>query len=210
MISQKSGTERAVVLVKALPQPSEKYLETVCVAGLTVNGKWRRLYPVRFRQLDERFKRVGSGWNISGRRPALIVTVEPRVPQRVDNDSLKSLPAMKASERARFLGPRIRRSTAEAAERNESLALIRPIESKFSWERKSASEVAAERDAYSRAAQQASFLDGELKALEPCPYKFHFQYKTSDGKSHRGLCHDWENVSSIQFALEKNMELRAR
>ena len=57
MAGEKTGKERALVLVKALPQPSETYGETVCVAGVTLDRNWRRLYPVRFRQLDEGLRR---------------------------------------------------------------------------------------------------------------------------------------------------------
>lgn len=50
---------RARVLVKAYPQPSEQYGETVCVAAITEDGsRLLRLYPIRFRHLDpeQRFK----------------------------------------------------------------------------------------------------------------------------------------------------------
>src|SRR5438067_2475599 len=52
-------TSRAVVLVKALPQPSKTYGETVCCAGVTAVGEWKRLFPVRFRHLagDSSFSR---------------------------------------------------------------------------------------------------------------------------------------------------------
>jgi hypothetical protein len=43
-----------LVLVKAYPQPSTKYTESVCVAGLRVDTpmpEWVRLYPVQFRLL---------------------------------------------------------------------------------------------------------------------------------------------------------------
>ena len=48
-----SGTERVVILVKAAPHPSRRYQETVCCAGVTTEGEWRRLYPVRFRHLTD-------------------------------------------------------------------------------------------------------------------------------------------------------------
>lgn len=50
---------RVCVLVKAYPQPSKKYEETVCVAVVTEDHKLLRLYPVRFRHLDQsrRFNR---------------------------------------------------------------------------------------------------------------------------------------------------------
>lgn len=51
-------TERARVLitVKATPQPSGKYGDTVCVAGIRFDGdecKWIRLYPIDFRWLEQ-------------------------------------------------------------------------------------------------------------------------------------------------------------
>jgi len=38
--------EKLLVLAKAAPNPSKKYHELVCVAGITEGGEWRRLYPV--------------------------------------------------------------------------------------------------------------------------------------------------------------------
>ena len=46
-------SKRVLVTVKAYPQPSRAYRETVCVAGVTDEGKWIRLFPVTFRTLDE-------------------------------------------------------------------------------------------------------------------------------------------------------------
>ena len=59
-----------------------------------------------------------------------------------------------------------------------------------------------EREAYENSARQRSFLDAELKALDPCPYKFFFSYRTSDGKSHKNFCHDWE-TSAAFYRQEK-------
>jgi hypothetical protein len=47
---------RVVITVKAAPNPSERYGETVCVAGLRLDsdhGGWVRLYPINFRELDD-------------------------------------------------------------------------------------------------------------------------------------------------------------
>ena len=50
---------RVCILVKAYPQPSQKYEETVCVAAVTEAHELVRLYPIRFRHLpeDKRFNR---------------------------------------------------------------------------------------------------------------------------------------------------------
>ena len=58
------GEETATVMitVKTYPNPSDKYLETVCVAGVRLDRgrpEWIRLYPVKFRSedLDKQFKK---------------------------------------------------------------------------------------------------------------------------------------------------------
>jgi hypothetical protein len=48
--------ENILVLAKTYPNPSAKYLETSCVAGITEYGEMRRLYPVPFRRLDGEFR----------------------------------------------------------------------------------------------------------------------------------------------------------
>jgi hypothetical protein len=49
------GPSRVLVLVKAAPQPSRQYGDTVCVAGIDLDAPepcWVRLYPVPFRYLE--------------------------------------------------------------------------------------------------------------------------------------------------------------
>jgi len=57
----KSGFELTTVLITVLtyPQPSQKYQETVCTAGITESGQWVRLYPVDYRYLpkNQQFKK---------------------------------------------------------------------------------------------------------------------------------------------------------
>ncbi len=43
---------KVLITVKAYPAISKKYNETVCTAGLTEDGKWIRIYPIPFKQLD--------------------------------------------------------------------------------------------------------------------------------------------------------------
>jgi len=54
------ATRQILVTVKTYPNPSKKYQETVCVAGIDVNThEWLRLYPVPFRDLKtwQQFKK---------------------------------------------------------------------------------------------------------------------------------------------------------
>jgi hypothetical protein len=48
---------RVVIIIKAMPNPSRKHGETVCCAGVTADGEWKRLYPIRFHQLRDKFSR---------------------------------------------------------------------------------------------------------------------------------------------------------
>jgi hypothetical protein len=196
---QKSGNERAVILVKALPQPSDKHGETVCVAGLTRDGEWRRLYPVRFRHLETKFKR----WEWIEYEWRLPRDDKRKESRNVEEESIKVLKHLRSIERVRFIQPLVRSSTDEAFSRGESLAIIRPMNPKFFWEEKGTEEIKSEKSLFQRAAQQRSFLDNELRLLEPCPYKFFFEYETSDGRKHKNVCHDWETSATL-FQLKKN------
>ncbi len=51
--------EQILITVKTYPALSRKYAEVVCTAGVTKTGEWRRVYPIRFRQLydDQKYKK---------------------------------------------------------------------------------------------------------------------------------------------------------
>jgi hypothetical protein len=54
-----TDTIRVLITVKAAPEPSKAYGDTVCVAGLRLDGgrsEWVRLYPVPFRYLSSEEK----------------------------------------------------------------------------------------------------------------------------------------------------------
>ncbi len=89
------GRERAEVMVtvKTYPSPSDKYGETVCVAGVrtdTPSPSWIRLYPVRFRYSDggyqfKKYERISVDIVAHGSK-------DPRVESyRPDADSIESL-----------------------------------------------------------------------------------------------------------------------
>ena len=115
---------------------------------------------------------------------------------------------MPEKERARFLAPIITGSTAEAASKGMSLTLVRPTRSRFRWRAKTAEQIEEERRGYAAAAQQKSFLDPDLVALNPCPYAFHFDWVDADGKSHKATCDDWETAATY-YRREKAMGAEA-
>lgn len=137
----RAGESQAVVLVKALPQASGAYGETVCVAAITEYGRWLRLYPVTFRQLEQarqfgRWDRIRFKWRLPDRAK------DRRVESRsVDPQSIEITGKLKDREKEGFLGNAIVSSTKREYEEGRSLALIRPENPVFSWKRRSQADL---------------------------------------------------------------------
>lgn len=189
-----AALERCVILVKAWPQPSRKYVETVCCAGVTPDGAWRRLFPIRFRHLDgaQQFRR----WDIveyDSRRPSDDRRTESR---RVNEPTLRVAGALPEPEREHLLHPLMRSSEAEAASRGESLALVRPRNVKFKWRKKTAQQIEEEHRAQLAAFAQGSLFDKEMARLEPCPFDLKLAFDDASGR-HLKQCSDWETRAAF-------------
>lgn len=198
--------ERTLVLVKAVPRPSKTYQETVCCAGITENGEWRRIFPVRFRHLtgNQQFRRwqwLGYRW----RSPRDDRRVESR---RIEEDSIVPGKILPVQERVRFLESVLRKSSAEAEACGESLALIEPRTIRVRIRAKSAAAIEAEKTRYREAARQQSLIDAALVEIEPCPYAVQIPFVDQDGRQHAPLCEDWE-TSAAFFNLRRRMSDQA-
>lgn len=80
--------ERILILVKAYPQPSKKYGESVCTAGITSSGNWIRIYPVEFRNLPIESKFEKWSWIEAN----IIKSSDPRPEShKIDHDSIINL-----------------------------------------------------------------------------------------------------------------------
>ncbi|MGC1784849.1 MAG: hypothetical protein WA708_20205 [Acidobacteriaceae bacterium] len=204
--SPKRGHDRVLVLVKALPHVGQRHGETVCCAGVTLGGEWRRQYPIHFRRLqDNQFSRwqwIEYDWIAPGTEDRRSES------RRVQEDTIQAGEIMPESERAHFLAPILTGSTTEAAAKGMSLTLIRPAKSVFHFKAKTAEQVAEERQAYEEAARQTSFLDPDLSALNPCPFAFHFDWTDADGKPHKATCDDWETAVMF-YRREKTVGAKA-
>lgn len=205
IIIENSGRECVLVLVKALPHAGERHGETVCCAGVTEAGEWRRQFPIHFRTLKEKFRRwqwIEYDW----RKPRDDPRPESR---RVQEDTIVAKREMPERERVGFLDRVIVPSTDFAAENGQTLALIRPSNVHFRHDRKQAQQIKRECEAYKSAARQGTFFDKQLTALKPCPYAFRFDYQTEDGKSHRHVCDDWETAAMFYNFAKRYGEARA-
>jgi hypothetical protein len=156
---------------------------------VTAEREWKRLFPVRFRHLSGTSSFNRWDWvNYTYRRP----TNDPRREScHVFEDSIAVVGSLAARERSRLVEPLVVGSAVEAVARGQSLALIRPKNTKFRTRAKSAQEIEVEREAYRRAAAQTSILDKQLSELEPSPVEFRFQFEDGSGK-HKYENGDWE------------------
>lgn len=188
----RSGSSRAVVLVKALPQISEKHGETVCVAVIDDRGRWLRLYPVTFRELkgEQQFGR----WDLitfDWRLPAL--SHDRRAESRhVERDSFAIIGKLKERERQRFLAKAVTSSTRRELEAGRSLALISGRDYRFFHRPRDPAEFDEDRAAYARWSASPDLFGGRTAPpREPAPYAFFYRYRDDDGE-HECRCHDWE------------------
>lgn len=200
-----------LVLVKAYPQPSTKYTESVCVAGLRVDStepEWVRLYPVQFRQLP-RERQFGK---------YDIVRVRVRRPTSGDRRPESLTPILDTFEKIGHLDskhgwarriPYIERVRVESMceldrrrrEDGTSLGVFRPAElTKF--------EITPTSPKWD-VARQAILGQGNLFTATPklpldkIPFDFHFSFECDDGacNGHRMSMIDWELGQSYRQTL---------
>lgn len=210
---------RVLITVKAAPNPSAIYGETVCVAGIrladTGPKDWIRLYPINFRHLPEASARF---------RKYDVVTVEARPTGearleswRPDMSTLKvetHLPPWK--KRRQLLDPMIDQSmckirrNAAADPRARSLALVRSaeilgfrLESHPGWSKDEQGKI----DAYVDQLELDVFEEARDKTPLEAP-RFRGYYKWRCGEpgcpTHEQSIIDWEFV-----ALQRHLHSRS-
>lgn len=196
---------RVLVTVKAAPNPSEKYGETVCVAGIRAeltHPGWIRLYPINFRDLpsDETFKKYQ------------MITLEA-VPARGDQRRESWKPILSSIIQGEFLKPwkprrlwlddyiedSMCKLNADARDHADakSLALIRPrdvsalkIERHPGW-------TPEEQRKIDRYISQPELFDRKDKiALQPPQFRarYHYHCHQAGCKGHEQGILDWEFV----------------
>ena len=182
--------------MKALPHRSSNYAETVCCAGIGHDAKWRRLYPVQFRILDDEQKFKRWQW-ISYRYTTTRKDVRVES-QKVIPETIVTKGKLKSKERVSILNMIMRDSLEHADQNNESLALIRPNEITFRWSAKSDDELSEERIKHAELANQLSLLDkNEAPPLNPCPYRFTVRWTDNNHSDHNHTCDDWETSTAF-------------
>jgi hypothetical protein len=206
---------RVLITVKAAPNPSETYGETVCVAGIRVDeghSGWVRLYPINFRELEsERTFRKYDIVSLNA-RPA---SADPRAESfRPLVDTIRHERTVKGWEKRRpFVIDHVHESMCEllAAVRDRppfrSLAAIRPrvvqdLEIKLhpGW-------TPAEQAKIDRYIDQGDLFDQRPRtALEAPRFKGWYRYlcQSRGCKGHRQGIYDWEWVALQRHLTSKD------
>lgn len=212
---------RVCVLVKAYPQPSQKYEETVCVAAVTEDHQLVRLYPIRFRHLPEEKRFNRFDWIEVEMTRALD---DPRSESfKVKEDTIQIVrrgEKQSADEKVRLWKPCVVESLellkAQQHDTKRSLGIVRPDADsvKFTYEILGRASEEAQETTQSVYFQQ-SLLEKPLTQLPGPEYVFRYRFN-SGGNKHEMQLHDWEveatyhsykaKYGSAQGALDKMVE----
>lgn len=181
--------ERILITVKTYPTLSRKYVETVCTAGINEAGEWRRLYPIRFRYLEEvkQFK-LYDRVEVNVADKPHDGRVETRKPQ---SDTLKILNGVKDwSRRHDWVAPTIFPSLRAMVENERTIGPVR-VNRILEWQALEAeTEWSVKQQQLLR--QEGLWADNEPKPLEKIPFEFRIRWEDGDGIEHDHLFISWE------------------
>lgn len=197
--------EDILITVRAYPEPSKKYRETSCIAGICREGQPRRLYPIPHRLMSEenqfhkydvvnlRVKRSDDP------RPESHKVDLSRSFQRIEHVGTE----LAWAAREQWVAP-LRANSMEEIEVTDprvsrSLALVRPARverlvieptSKDDWDPSKRAKLN----------QESMFLSRPSTLLEYIPYKFSYRFFCNDGrcKGHKLSVIDWEMLQSYR------------
>jgi hypothetical protein len=191
-------TKKILITVKAYPNPSVSYRETVCCAGVDIdNFTWIRLYPVPYRDLDsdKKFKK----YSIIEAKCAK--ASDDRRPEsfRVQAESINILSYLDSHDKWKkrkeiVLKPPVTslcRIIKGLKEMDLSLGLIKPENISFIVKKKSLSDP----EERSRPYAQLGFFDKTKNVIEEIPYHFFYQFQCASENNcpgHKLSIIDWE------------------
>ncbi len=194
---------RAFITIKTYPNPSATYDELVCTAGVTEEGEFVRLYPIRFRDLPWGQQYQKYQWiEVMAERHRRDVRKESWRPQP-DSIQFYGEPIKTRnvdwSDRGKYVLKYVSRSMEELWEAqkvdNTSLGIVRPkvVEDLLVEEEE-------DRDwkpSALAALDQGRFWEDRHATRQPprkVPFKFRYKFRCDDErcKGHRMMNEDWE------------------
>jgi uncharacterized protein YecA (UPF0149 family) len=201
--------ERILITVKTYPTLSSKYAELVCTAGVNENGDWRRIYPVRFRQLQDGSQYKKYQW-IEADIQKSTTDGRPESFKIANPDSLKligdPLPTTHKWQARKevfqgkvLLETDLAKLIAGAHANGQSLAHFQPTEwlsfvvekADREWDSKKLALLEAERKQQDLFKDEKT-LEEEFKVVQKLPYKFSYRLKDASDKKSTMMIEDWE------------------
>lgn len=202
MLSKNQRT-RVHILVKAFPQHSQKYEETVCCAGITDAGRLIRLFPITYRRLapEHRFDRFDLI-----EATLTKASSDPRPESfRVDHDSIRVIEhGSKLSDESKVklwqphIAPSLQALQQENKATGRSLGIIQPDAANLRFFHRPP-KPDEEQDAQG---MQASLFEKPLRPLTPPEFVFGYKY-TSAGRAHINTLQDWEVQAAYLAYLKR-------
>lgn len=191
-------TKKVLVTVKAYPNPSRKYGETVCVAGIELESKqWIRLYPIPYRDLedDKRFKK----YNVIEIKASKAMDDKRPESFKVNIDSINIIDWYDTDDcwkKRKNLLLHTRSSSLceiyeESNRTDKSLGMFKPENVNFIYQQAKAKNKETREACYA----QLSFYNKDKDAVEQIPYDFKYSFNCqgrSDCKGHVLSIIDWE------------------
>lgn len=214
-------TEKILITVKTYPTLSTKYAELVCTAGVTENGEWRRLYPIRFRQLYDGQKYRKYQWveaeiekSTNDRRPESYKIIANSL--NPIGNPLQTDKFWRARREAFLEKVIVYEDLAELikkAHRNElSLAIFRP--NRFlnfytepverEWDVKKVADLEKQK-LQLHLFKNKETVARELKVVQKLPYKFSYRFEDCCGKKSKLMIEDWE-LGALYWNCLKNSD----
>ncbi|HEY8686352.1 MAG TPA: hypothetical protein VIO57_12165 [Chloroflexota bacterium] len=196
---------RVLITVKTYPTPSAKYIETVCTAGVTDDGRFIRLYPIPYRMLQspQRYKkyqwvRLKVQKRSADSRPESYSVDEESI--EIENE-IGTAQAWKARRDIilPLRSPSIEDLRRQQQETRCSLGLVRPARvSQFRIV--DAKETDWTDDERAKLTRTPLFRSAPYRSLEKIPFEFRYQFTCDDPEcnGHDMQVLDWEVAQSYR------------
>jgi len=191
-------SHQILITVKTYPTPSKKYVETVCVAGVSLKTKQLvRFYPVPFRDLDKN-KKFKKYTIIEAKITKANDDHRPES-YKINPDSIKIIGALdtkdKWQKRKEIVLPVLDKSMCEILRQepatHKSLGLIKPERIEFTYGKARNKDIEEAQKRYA----QMDLINKQKQAIEFIPYEFRYKFYCVDEPccpGHNFPIIDWE------------------
>jgi len=183
--------EKLLVLAKACPIVSKKYKELVCVAGVTDNGDWRRVYPVPWECFWSTSK------NCFRKKQWIEYELRKNEPsdhrnesRKIEHETIKLLKNEDYADIRKILEKKLTtiEELVRQGHKKVSLGVIKPeIIGFIEGEKQGLDKIMKKKE------QKNLFMDDAVR-IDPMTKKYSYVFKCGNPecKSHTMMCEDWE------------------